>query len=313
MIRWPDGKKFAFTIVDDTDYAKVCNVMQVYDYLYKSGLKTTKTVWVYPSRDKFQGETLSDENYKCFIKDLIDKGFEIGFHGPGSGEFSRKEIISALDKFKDIIGYYPKIHINHAHNPDSIYWGSKRFSFPLNKLFNFFRKLLKVKKINSQGENIASKVFWGDYCKKHIKYIRNKAFSDINTLKCDKKMPYIERDKEQYSNYWFSSSDGYDFNTFIKLLSKKNIDNLICKGGCCIVYTHFALGFVDENGKLRDEFKNAIDYLSKQNGWFVPATQLLDYINTNRKDKPFANKLYLTRLDIKWFFQRVYRKLIWRV
>lgn len=313
MIKWPDGKKFALTIVDDTDSASVSNVKPVYDYLYKAGLKFTKTVWVYPSRNKYKGETLSEENYKHFIKDLAGKGFEIGFHGAGSGEFHRDEIISALDKFKCVIGYYPKIHVNHASNPDTIYWGSKRFSFPINKLYDFSRKLLKAKKVCSQGEDIASKVFWGDYCKKYIKYIRNRVFSDINTLKCDKKMPYIERDKEQYSNYWFSSSDGYGFNTFIKLLSKKNIDRLIYEGGCCIVYTHFGYGFVDESGELREDFKNVIDYLSKQNGWYVPASELLDYINTSGEDMLYASRLYLIRLDIKWFFQRVFRKLIWSV
>ena len=41
---WPNGKRFAFTIIDDTDKSTVENIKPVYDYLYSHGLKTTKTV-----------------------------------------------------------------------------------------------------------------------------------------------------------------------------------------------------------------------------------------------------------------------------
>ncbi len=54
-INWPDKKNFAFTIVDDTDNGTVENTKPVYDFLYEQGIITTKTVWVYPSRDKFTG------------------------------------------------------------------------------------------------------------------------------------------------------------------------------------------------------------------------------------------------------------------
>jgi len=42
-IAWPNGKRFAFTIVDDTDWAAVERVKPVYDLLARLGLKTTKT------------------------------------------------------------------------------------------------------------------------------------------------------------------------------------------------------------------------------------------------------------------------------
>ena len=37
---WPNGKQFAFTIIDDTDKSTVENIKPVYDYLYSHGLKT---------------------------------------------------------------------------------------------------------------------------------------------------------------------------------------------------------------------------------------------------------------------------------
>ena len=42
---FPQGKRFAFTIVDDTDVATVANVKPLYDLLHELGFRTTKTVW----------------------------------------------------------------------------------------------------------------------------------------------------------------------------------------------------------------------------------------------------------------------------
>ncbi|MGI6449930.1 MAG: hypothetical protein ACOX3R_06475 [Desulfitobacteriia bacterium] len=43
-IQWPDGKRFAFTIIDDNDNATVQNNKPIYDLLLALGMKTTKTV-----------------------------------------------------------------------------------------------------------------------------------------------------------------------------------------------------------------------------------------------------------------------------
>ncbi|NMA72702.1 MAG: hypothetical protein GX963_00760 [Bacteroidales bacterium] len=98
-INWPYDKKFAFTIVDDTDGGTVSNLKPIYDLLYESGIKTTKTVWVYPSRDKFKGGSLLDNNYLEFIKQLEQRGFEIALHNVGSGSFTKKEIEKGLELF----------------------------------------------------------------------------------------------------------------------------------------------------------------------------------------------------------------------
>jgi hypothetical protein len=45
MVEWPNGKRFAFTIVDDTDDATVQKVRPVYDFLLELGIRSTKTVW----------------------------------------------------------------------------------------------------------------------------------------------------------------------------------------------------------------------------------------------------------------------------
>ena len=298
-IIWPQNADFAFTVVDDTDGATVENIKPVYDYLYSKGIITTKTCWVFPPRsDAYTGECLADENYREFLKDLKSKGFELGFHNAGSGGFKREETLEALEIFRDTFGEYPKMHINHSNNIENIYWGSKRFSPIISKIYSIFRKQIK-----SLGTDESSEYFWGDASKKHFKYIRNRTFNNVNTLKADPRLVYPETGKEKYSNFWFSSSDGMRLKPFLNLLTKEKIDKLVAEKGCCIVYTHFAYDFIDENGNLNEDFKQCIDYIASKNGWFAPASEILDYVLDNKSYKPF--KFYEMRKDFRWFFERI--------
>ena len=188
--------------------------------------------------------------------------------------------------------------INHSNNTENIYWGYERFS----GLIRFIYKNLKGR-IASEGTNPGSDYFWGDVCKEKFRYIRNRTFNGINTLKEDKRLVYRESRKNKYSNYWFSSSDAMRIEQFLKLLTKENIDKLQNENGCCILYTHFAYGFVDEDGNLNEDFKSAIDYLASKNAWFAPASEILDYIVADKDYKP--SKFYEFFMDIKWFFERL--------
>jgi len=156
---------------------------------------------------------------------------------------------------------------------------------------------------------MGSPYFWGDFSKEHIKYIRNRTYSGINTMKYDKWMPYRNKKQEQFSNFWFSSSDGHDCPSFIKLLSKKNIDRLEKEKGCGIIYTHFAYGFVDEEGVLDPDFMASVRYLSEKNGWFVSASALLDYMADGRDEDAYISKLQNFYLDMIWFAERIMRKI----
>jgi hypothetical protein len=303
-IQWPDNKKFAFTIIDDTDNATVENIKPIYDLLYEKKLLTTKTVWVYDSRDHFSGSSLQDDNYLNFIKELKDHGFEIQLHNVGSGSFLSDEIQQGLELFNRLMGYYPSMHINHSFNPDNMYWGYKRYS-------PFYAAILRIvygKKRRFYGDEKSSKHFWGDLHKKHIKYTRNRVFNDINTLRQDPKMPFKEKSKP-LANYLFSSSDGHTLEEFNALISKKNIDRLEKEGGFCIVYTHFASGFIDANGNIDADFENKINYLASKNGWFVPASEILDFLLLEKKGTEYTNLWYTFFLDTKWFIQRIIKKI----
>lgn len=306
-VTWPNNKKFAFTIVDDTDRSVLHRVKSVYDFLYSQGIITTKTVWVYPPQDNMTGDCLMDSDYLDFIKDLQSKGYEIALHNVGAGKFERKEIINGVKFFEEKLGMKPNMHIDHMSNPDNIYSGYERFQTILKYSM---LALYKDKRI-CFGSNPESKHFWGDVAKKTIKYMRNYTFNGINTLKIDPLMPYIDKQKEQYSNYWFSSSDGHTSKEFNALITKENVDKLVKEGGLCIVYTHFAR-FADENGVLNKEFEEKIKYLASKDGWFAPASEILDYL-LQQKDKEnkshYASKYHLNKLDAKWLFDRVIKKI----
>ena len=196
------------------------------------------------------------------------------------------------------------MHINHSSNIDNIYWGYKRYGVLLKKLM----KILKGKQRQFYGEELGSDQFWGDYSKKYIKFIRNRVFNGINTLKYDPQMPFKERKKKKYSNYWFSSSDGHTIEEFNDLTSKSNIEKLKTQKGLCIVYTHFAVGFTDSNGILNKTFKDNMEYLSKQNGWFAPASEVLEYLITQKK-KDYTSGMYINILDLKWLLDRIKKKI----
>ena len=69
------------------------------------------------------------------------------------------------------------------------------------------------------------------------------------------------------------------------------------EGGLCIVYTHFASGFVKDSG-VHDEFKTKITKLASMDGWFAPASEILDYV-ISQKGVTKPSQLYFSFLDVR--------------
>ncbi len=302
-IAFPDGKKFAFTICDDTDRGTVENIKPVYDFLYELDLLTTKTIWVLPTNDSLawpnRGETLRDSIYTRFILDLKDKGFEIASHGVRGGSTKRAEILESFEDFKNIIGYYPKIHINHFVNKDDLYWGSEKLNlWPLKILYKIFKESGRY-----YGEVPESEYFWGDFARKHISYVVNFSFYEINLAKVNPLMPYHDPEKP-YVNYWFHTSYGRNVEEFNQLLSQKNLDKLERERGVCIVYTHFASGFCD-NGALNETTKIRLRDLASRDGWFVPASEILDYLKKHHEGNNELTFRQSVHIELRWILEHI--------
>jgi hypothetical protein len=279
-VGWPDGKVFAFSIFDDTDWATVDGVRPVYDLLRDLGLRTTKSVWAASGDQvpRIGGSTCEDLEYRNWTLRLQADGFEIASHGATPVTSPREAVRASLDRFRTIYGHDPLTLANHADCRESIYWGEDRVDgcsrLAYNALTGFRRRG------HFRGHREGDALFWGDLCRERVRYVRNFTFSGIDTLAACPVMPYHDP-RRPYVNAWFASSEGADVATFNSCLSESNQELLETDGGACIMYTHFASGFV-RNGKLDSRFVSLMERLAQRGGWYVPVATLLDWIAARR-------------------------------
>lgn len=305
-IHYPNGKKFAFSIFDDTDVATLDSIRPLYDYLYELNILTTKTVWSldYDDHSHYKGShALQNAAYAEYMVELQRRGFEIGFHGATMESATRPDIERALEKYIDVIGSAPEIYAAHSHNRDNLYWGASRFSSRL--LRQLYIKLSGEKADHFQGHDSESPYFWGDLAKQHLKYMRSFTFSDINLLNLKRPLVY-QRDDTPWINRWFLSCDADNVEEFNALLHPKNQERLEAQGGICIISTHLGKGFVDK-GEVHPTTKTLLKALSERGGWFVPVSELLDFY-ADHIGAPTLNNLQKFMLEAHWFVDSLRRR-----
>jgi len=131
---FPDNKRFAFSILDDTDDATLKNVKPVYDVLREYGFRTTKTVWPLDcpegSRIFFAAETLQNKPYLDFVHELAGDGFEVAFHGATMEPSHRERTIRALEFLKKEFGYYPRLFCTTATTEKTCTGAISAFKLP---------------------------------------------------------------------------------------------------------------------------------------------------------------------------------------
>ncbi|NLE74972.1 MAG: hypothetical protein GX604_10150 [Actinobacteria bacterium] len=302
-IIWPEGRRFAFSVFDDTDGTTMQNGPPVYEFLSDLGFRITKSVWpiqVKTGRPSMGGTTCADPAYAGWVNRLQEQGFEIGLHSVTDTTASREEWLAGLDKFYELFGHYPMIHANHTGCRDSIYWGDQRVSGVRRCAYNL---LTKFRNRDFQGHLPGTVGYWGDLCARHIKYVRNFVYADINTLSECPYMPYHDPDRP-FVRSWFASSEGPSVEAFNRTLSEINQERLEIEGGACIMYTHFANGFY-ENGKLNSRFVSLMHRLSSRPGWFVPVSTLLDYLEAYRGHRYVITTSERRRLERRWLMHKI--------
>jgi len=297
LLPHPGGKRFAFTIIDDTDMATLETVRPIYDYLHSLGLRTTKTVWVTgpktpQAKPSDAGDTLEREEYAAYIRLARRRGFEIALHNVSSQSSTRGQIAAGIEKFRQIVGEYPGINVHHEKNRENLYFEfAQRGGYrPPSFRSTAFQRLNTMVRRNGHppvfqncgccGEDSRSDYFWGDLCRTTIQYVRsNVFFQDLNTLRCNPLAPYTSIDTP-YVNHWFDSSNGQDVRCFNSILNSRNIAALKRECGCSILYTHFGKGFsVGTDGRfdLNEETKSCLRAVAGDpDGWYVPVGEILD-------------------------------------
>ena len=305
---YPDNKRFIFTIFDDTDVSTLGNIRPVYDSLSELGILTTKSVWPLRSEvmeSDFAGsQTLEDEEYAEYIKELSGRGFEIAFHGASMESNPREKTLRSLEHFFSVLGYYPRTYACHANNKENIYWGEERFTFGI---FKRLYTLLNPKDSSYFcGDKGGSPYYWGDICQQYIDYVRTFTYYSINMFDVSRKLPYSTK-LRPFLKSCFYTCEANNVEEFNELLCIKNQEKLEREGGVCIVTTHFGKGFV-KNDSLHPVTKELLLGLSKRNGQFAPVCVVLDFLRSERGDD-VINNFDLFKLELKWFFHLIKKRL----
>jgi hypothetical protein len=307
---YPGGKRFAFTILDDTDDATVENVRPIYDLLYELGFRTTKTAWPLDCPEGsalfFAAETLQDPGYLEFVRELVERGFELASHGATMESSTRERTEAGLCFLEEAFSVPIRVHCNHGQNLENLYWGSARYRTPLLRAPLALRERLSGKP-RYGGHVPGSPYFWGDLCRERFRFVRNFAFAEIDTLPLPPHGPYRLPDTP-WVNYWFNTSDAPDAEHFRRLVTRENIDRLHRQGGVCILSTHLGKGFV-RGGRVDPQVEDALRYLATLPGWFAPVSDVLEHLLARRGDREITRR-ELYSLELRHAADRVRSRIL---
>ena len=254
-LTFPEGRRFAFTIMDDTDVATLENVGPVYRLLDELGFRTTKTVWPVGcpegSRNFSSSATLEDLPYLEFVQWLRSRGFEIAYHGATMETSTRERTQRAFERFRELFGGPPRVYANHSYNGENLYWGAGRLDSPV--LRALYARVDQRTAGQYQGHVEGSPWWWGDLAGQ-MTYIRNLTFNEINLCRINPSMPYRDP-RRPVVPWWFSACDAEGVHEFNQLLAPAAQDRLEAEGGVCIVATHLGKGFAP-GGEVNPEARN---------------------------------------------------------
>jgi hypothetical protein len=272
-VAFTEGKKFAFTLLNECPTVPLATVRPVFALLDSLGLQITQIVSSFAS-PRGEGCSLDDAEFRDFVIELRDKGYEIGWSGASSESNERERTIEGLERFREVVGHYPRVYINHAAKRENLYWGNGRIDQPLLKAV--IHRTAPRPPGYFQGHVEGSPFWWGDVCRQRLDYVLNLAFDDVNLTRINPSMPYHDPTRPLV-RYWFSASDARDCSEFNQLLRPDRQDKLEREGGCCVVATHLSRGFV-RNQQIERLARKRLESLAARDGWFVPVSKILDHL-----------------------------------
>jgi len=298
-LEYSAGAEFAFTILDDTDDTTVENGKPIYDFLRDIGMRTTKTVWAFDTVPEnrgpyFAGETLSSPAYLEWVRGLVESGFEMAFHNATMGSSLRADTVRALDYIESELNLTIRLHCNHGQNRENLYWGIDRYqSLFLKSILSLYSRFRSYP--DFEGNKPNSPYFWSDIADERISYIRAFTYKQLNGMQTVPGRPFLDLAK-QNKTMFFNTADAPDVIAFNKLVNRKTIDRLRKDRGWAIVSTHLGKGFY-RNNKIDSEFKKTMKYLTKLPCWFVPVSELLDFIKIEKGSQQIA---YMERVVMEY-------------
>lgn len=307
--RYPGGARFAFTIIDDTDDATEENIGPVYALLKELGMGATKTIWPVACPEGsslfFAGHTMDHPGYARFVGGLADAGFELAFHSATMETSGRERVITAMDRFREVTGGWPRVHANHAHNRDNLYWGVHRVDFPPVRWFYALTNGHPAEWF--QGHVEGSPWWWGDLCRDRVEYVRNLTFDDINLLRVNPTLPYRDP-RRPLAQWWFSATDAEDSAAFNTVIDEAAQDRLEAEGGVCILATHLGKRYA-RDGRVHPRTETLLRRLAGKRGWFPTVSQLLDWLRSQSTGDRILPAGEWRRMQISWARDLIKRRV----
>jgi hypothetical protein len=301
-VSWPNGRRFAFTIFDDTDWATKPRVAPIYSLLGELQMRATKSVWVRGNRTGLnEGSTCEDPEYVEWLLELQREGFEIGLHNVAPGTSNRAQIGESLTRFRELFGDGMIAHANHVGCDEGIYWGDARLTGWRRAVY---RRLTAGTRATHRGHIEGDPLFWGDLCRSQVRYVRNFVFPHLNTLAMCPLMPYHDPARP-WVNFWFAGADGGSCRSFLENFTRDAIDRLEDEGGLCIAYVHFGAKFA-RDGEVLPEVRAVLEYVAAKPGWFPHVSQALDFLRGDATpEQRRIPQHQLRRLETRWLLTRV--------
>ena len=281
-LRWPGGKRFAFSVFDDTDWTTLRNGPEVYRLLTDLDIPVTKSVWMHDPgpRRTTGGGTCDDPEYLDWVLQLLHDGHEIGLHNASDRTSSRRRTIAALDRFEQLFGHSPRVGADHAGNREALYAGEGRLSGSRRSLYLAAARALQPDRPRFEGALPSSPLFWGDVALDRIDYWRRFTWSGPDVARHG---PVLYRDPATpFVSAWFDSTHGPRLEPFLDRLAPARLEELAARGGVCIMYTHFGVDFVDELGRPDPRFVRTMQQLRSMDGYFAPVSAVLDRVREQR-------------------------------
>ncbi len=303
-IEWPGGRRFAFTVFDDTDWTTQHNGRPIYDLLDDLGLRITKSVWMRDPgpRRSTRGETCDDPAYLDWVLDLQQRGHEIGYHHATDRSSVRRDTLSALLRFEELFGHAPRTGADHGGNRESLYAGPARLSGARRTAYRVVERVAQPGRPRFEGSEPSSPYFWGDLARERIDYWRRFTFATTDLQQIG---PVLHHDPSRpFVTAWFHSSHGPRRAAFVDRLGPRALDELEAGGGVCIMYTHFGVDFLDDRGRPAHDVVAALTDLAGRGGWFAPVSEVLDHVR-DTVGVPELGRRDVARLERSWIADRL--------
>ena len=277
-LRWPPHPfRAGFCITDDTDTATLASVRAVYDVLADHGVFATKTVWAFPPEEPCgipalpasiqRGVTLADANYRRYCTELGQRGFELALHGASAGNNRRASVERGFALLDQLAPASP-VYICHAKNADNPYWQEKVVARgPLRSLLALYARGHQC-----SGEDPASPYFWGDLCRRRVRYIRLMRTRNLDTLAADPAMPYFECEKPLV-NGWFTATK----RSFRDATAAAALDALESHWGLTVLYQYMCRYADPATGRALASFTDHVARLAARSRvWKANTGAILD-------------------------------------